>query len=115
MNWSKKWNEKNVALKKLILNQFSKKKSKWVKIGKLNIPSKKLLIQEAHFINNEYYLTYESKKEFDIFAIYSVKKDLYKIYTDPGEADFIKDMGINKKKLKYVNLIVLKFLNKFDI
>ena len=27
----------------------------------------------------------------------------------------IKDMGINKKKLKYVNLIVLKFLNKFDI
>ena len=94
MNWSKKWNEKNTALKKLILNQFSKKKSKWVKIGKLNIPSKKLLIQEAHFIHNEYYLTYESKKEFDIFAIYSVKKDLYKIYSDPEEADFIKDMGI---------------------
>ena len=27
----------------------------------------------------------------------------------------IKDIGTNKKKLKYVSLIISKFLNKFDI
>jgi len=94
INWSDEWNENNIALKKLILNQFSEQKSKWVKIGQLNIPSKKLLIQEAHFINNNYYLTYESKEKFDIFAVYSVKKDLYKIYYDPKEADFIKEWDL---------------------
>ena len=51
-NSTEKWNEENTALKKLILNQFSEEKSKWVKIGQLNIPSGKLVFQEAHFINS---------------------------------------------------------------
>jgi|TARA_Y100000294_G_C8456928_1_gene296963 hypothetical protein len=83
--WDKDvWNEKNITLKKSIINQFSEEKSKWIKIGKLNIPSKKLLIQEGNFISvEEYYLTYRSKECYDIFAIYSDKDDLYKIYNDP--------------------------------
>ena len=82
------WNEKNISLKKSIINQFSEEKSKWIKIGKLNIPSKKLLTQEGHFISTgkmwelEHEI-YKSKEEYDIFAIYSDKEDLYKIYNNP--------------------------------
>ena len=86
-NSTEKWNEENIALKKLILNQFSEEKSKWVKIGQLNIPSGKLAFQEdAHSINPDDCVIKQSKKKFDIFAVYSVKKDLYKIYLDPDPA-----------------------------
>ena len=86
------WNEKNISLKKSIINQFSEEKSKWIKIGKLNIPSKKLLTQEGHFISTgkmwelEHDI-YKSKEEYDIFAIYSDKEDLYKIYNNPEHLD----------------------------
>ena len=86
--WDKDvWNEKNISLKNSIINQFTEKKSKWIKIGKFNIPSKKLLIQEGNFISvEEYYLTYRSKESYDIFAVYSDKEDLYKIYNNPKES-----------------------------
>ena len=90
--WNKLWNEKNISLKKSIINQFSEEKSKWIKIGKLNIPSKKLLTQEGHFISTgkmwelEHDI-YKSKEEYDIFAIYSDKEDLYKIYNNPEHLD----------------------------
>ena len=80
------WNEKNISLKNSIINQFSEEKSKWIKIGKLNTPSKKLLIREGVFIEiyGGSYETYKSKESYDIFAIYSDKEDLYKIYNNPN-------------------------------
>ena len=45
--------------------------------------------------------------ELSTFLIKLTFKILKKIIT--------KEIGINKKKLKCVNLIVSKFLNKFDI
>ena len=80
------WNEKNISLKNSIINQFSEEKSKWIKIGKLNTSSKKLLIREGVFIEiyGGSYETYKSKESYDIFAIYSDKEDLYKIYNNPN-------------------------------
>ena len=54
MQFSKDWNENNTSLKKNFKPVF-KKKSKWIKVGKLNIPSNKLLIQEGHFIDYDGY------------------------------------------------------------
>ena len=86
------WNEKNISLKNIIINQFMKEKSQWKKIGKLNIPSKKLLIQEGNLISVEdYYLTYKSKESYEIFAVYSDKEDLYKIYNDPESSNLDLD------------------------
>tara|TARA_B100000902_G_C27264247_1_gene892568 strand:- start:107 stop:832 length:726 start_codon:yes stop_codon:yes gene_type:complete len=95
INFSKDWKEDNVSIKKKILNQFSQKKSKWIKIGKLNIPSNKLLIQEGHFIGNDGYHFHKSKKKFEIFAVFSTKKELYEIFIDPKEVDYLKDLKVD--------------------
>ena len=93
MQFSKDWNE-NTSLKKKILNQFSKKKSKETQVGKLNIPSNKLLIQEGHFIDYDGYEFHKSKKKFEIFAVFSAKKELYELYIDPKEIDYLKDLDV---------------------